>query len=114
MKDKRNAYLKLAAILSGFILLKIVVNSLWKDLYLFNGPLYSTLVAFGAVTAVMTGIILLQKEVKQDNGKYHLIATGLFTMGILDFFHAISSIEQGFLLLNNMSNLLGAFWFALV
>ena len=115
MKNKRNAlYLILIAILSGFILLKIVVHFFCKNRHLFNEPLHSTIEAFGAVTAIITAIILLQKEVKKDTGKYHLIATGLLTMGILDFFHAVSTIGHGFVLLHTMADLIGGFWFAMV
>ena len=115
MKDKRKAlYLVLISILSGFVLLGLVVDSFYKSLYLLNSPLHSTMEAFGAVTAIFTAIILLQKELKQDTVKYRLIATGLLTMGILDCFHAVSSIGHGFVLLHNTSNLLGSFWFAMV
>ena len=115
MKNKRKTlYLLLIAILSGFILLGIVVNSFWKSRYLINEPLHSSMEAFGAVTAIFTAIILLQKELEQDTGKYHLIATGLLSMGILDFFHAAATTGHKFVLLHNMANLIGSLWFAMV
>ena len=114
MKNKRQTlYLLLAGILSGFILLGIALDFFWKNRHMLNEPLHSYMEAFGTVTAIFTAIILLQKELKQDTGKYHLLATGLLSMGILNCFHAVSTIGNSFVLLFALANLSGSFWFAM-
>ena len=82
---------------------------LWR-----NEACRSTAKALGALTAVLTSLVLLQRGKDGADAKFSLPALGLLGMGILDGFHAAASLGKGFVLPHCAAGLAGAIGFACV
>ena len=98
-----------AAVLSG-----LVVHFLWPHHISMHAPLHSTVEALGGLAAVLTGLVLLARKVEWEDERLQGLASGLLGMGILEGFHAVSSPDQGFVLLRSAASLLGGVAFSFV
>jgi hypothetical protein len=117
VKRHRSFFLVLLAIIFlGSFFISIAFNIFWKDIRLVSNPLHSSLEAFGAMAAVSMAILLLQlhQDGKREKGEFLLLAMGFLMMGVLDAFHAGSSLGGGSLLLRGLASICGSVWFALV
>src|SRR5262245_33310194 len=98
-----------AAWLSG-----LIAQLLWPSHTWVNLPLHSTLEALGGLAAVFTGFVLLARKAEWEDERLQGVASGLMGMGILEGFHAVSSPDQGFVLLRSAASLLGGVAFSFV
>jgi GAF domain-containing protein len=99
-----------AALLSGLLVNHLLLpHYVWVYL-----PLHSMLEALGGLAAVLTGLVLLARKAEWDDKRLQGIASGLLGMGILEGFHAVSSSDQGFVLLRSAASLLGGVAFSFV
>ncbi|HJT20033.1 MAG TPA: GAF domain-containing sensor histidine kinase [Nitrospira sp.] len=98
-----------AALLSG-----LLVHFLWPHQSLIHVPLHSTVEALGGLAAVLMGLVLLARKVEWEDERLQGLASGLLGMGILEGFHAVSSPDQGFVLLRSAASLLGGVAFSFV
>lgn len=98
-----------AAWLSG-----LIAHLLWPSHTWVNLPLHSTLEALGGLGAVLMGLVLLARKAEWEDERLQGVASGLLGMGILEGFHAVSSPDQGFVLLRSAASLLGGVAFSFV
>jgi signal transduction histidine kinase len=98
-----------AACLSGLIVRSLLPNRIWV-----NVPLHSTVEALGGLAAVLMGLVILARKAEWEDERLQGVASGLLGMGILEGFHAVSSSDQGFVLLRSAASLLGGVAFSFV
>src|SRR5262249_47943251 len=98
-----------AAWLSG-----LLIHVVWPDRMWVNVPLHSTIEAVGGVAAGLTGLVLLARKTEWEDERLQGVASGLLGMGILEGFHAVSSLDQSFVLLRSAASLLGGVAFSFV
>jgi signal transduction histidine kinase len=105
-------------LLVGFIVVALLsgllVRSLWPDQVWVNVPLHSTAEALGGLAAVLMGLVLLARKTEWEDERLQGVASGLLGMGILEGFHAISTPDQGFVLLRSAASFLGGVAFSFV
>lgn len=97
------------ACLAGLIARSLLPDHLWM-----NVPLHSTVEALGGLAAVLMGLVLLARKAEWEDERLQGVASGLLGMGILEGFHAVSSPDQGFVLLRSAASLLGGLAFSFV
>jgi succinate dehydrogenase/fumarate reductase cytochrome b subunit len=107
-------YFLLALIVSGLLTLHVVIAACYPGTWLVHEPLHSGLEAFGAMSALVMAIFLLQGKREKDIEKYSPLAAGFLGMGILDAFHAVSRPGDSFIFFHSMASLAGASGSALV
>jgi signal transduction histidine kinase len=98
-----------AAVLSG-----LLGHFLLPHHSLIHVPLHSTVEALGGLAAVLMGLVLLARKVEWEDERLQGLASGLLGMGILEGFHAVSSPDEGFVLLRSAASLLGGVAFSFV
>jgi signal transduction histidine kinase len=98
-----------AAGLSGLLVRSLFPNHMWVNL-----PLHSTVEALGGLAAGLMGLVLLARKAEWEDERLQGVASGLLGMGILEGFHAVSSPDQGFVLLRSAASLLGGVAFSFV
>ena len=98
-----------AALLSGLLVHFLLPHQIW-----IHAPLHSTVEALGGLAAVLTGLVLLARKLEWEDERLQGLASGLLGMGILEGFHAVSSPDQGFVLLRSAASLLGGVAFSFV
>ena len=98
-----------AACLSGLIVRFLLPNRMWVNI-----PLHSTMEALGGLAAVLMGLVILARKAEWEDTRLQGVASGLLGMGILEGFHAVSSSDQGFVLLRSAASLLGGVAFSFV
>ena len=98
-----------AALLSGLLLHLLLPHQIWIHV-----PLHSTVEALGGLAAVLMGLVLLARKVEWEDERLQGLASGLLGMGILEGFHAVSSPDEGFVLLRSAASLLGGVAFSFV
>ncbi len=98
-----------AALLSGLLVHFLLPHQIWIHV-----PLHSTVEALGGLAAVLMGLVLLARKVEWEDERLQGLASGLLGMGILEGFHAVSSPDQGFVLLRSAASLLGGVAFSFV
>ncbi|MFA9391093.1 MAG: methyl-accepting chemotaxis protein [Prolixibacteraceae bacterium] len=80
-----------------------------------NIPVHAVFEALGFFASIVLAIILIQKiESKENTFFFVAIGSGLFAIGILDGFHALTSPGNTFVWLHSMAMLLGGFIFSLI
>ncbi len=115
MKHKLSAHLLIAigmvaaALLSGLLVQSLSSHRVW-----INVPLHSTLEALGGLAAVLMALVLFARKAEWTDGKIQRVATGFLGMGLLEVFHALSPLGDGFVLLRSSASLLGGLGFSLV
>jgi len=115
MKHKLSAQdLVLAGIVAASLLSGLIVRSLLPNRIWVNVPLHSTVEALGGLAAVLMGLVLLARKAEWEDARLQGVASGLLGMGILEGFHAVSSPDQGFVLLRSAASLLGGAAFSFV
>jgi len=102
------------AVVTAGLFLGLLNHALWPYLTWVNVPLHSTVEALGGLAAVLTGLVLLARKVEWEDERLQGVASGLLGMGILEGFHAVSSPDQGFVLLRSAASLLGGVAFSFV
>jgi signal transduction histidine kinase len=70
--------------------------------------------ALGGLGAVLMGLVLLARKAEWEDQRLQGVASGFLGMGILEGFHAVSSPDQGFVLLRSAASLLGGVAFSFV
>ncbi len=75
-------------------------------------PLHSAAEGFGAVTALLLALLLMNQRDSEGGDHYFWISCGLIGMGILDGFHASVSPGSEFVWLHSMAILAGGIFFA--
>ena len=111
----RTRFLQLSLVLAGILigwLPWIVTDALPPQWVTANEPLHATVETTGAIAAVLMAIFLIVKSPERYAGESFLVAMGFLSMGILDLFHAVTSVGHGLLLLRNLAGFAGALWFA--
>lgn len=98
-----------AALLSG-----LLIHLLWPYRIWVNAPLHAAIEAVGGLAAILTGLVLLARKAEWEDERLQGVASGLLGMGILEEFHAVSSLGQGFVLLRSAASLLGGMAFLFV
>ncbi len=86
----------------------------WGGVKLEYAPFHAAVEALGALSAILTAGILLERSSARLGGRVFLLAVAFLVMGILDGFHAVTIPGHGFVLLHSTAVLAGGFWFALV
>ena len=92
----------------------LIAHLLWPTDTWVNLPLHSTVETLGGLGAVLMGLVLLARKVEWGDERLQGLASGLLGMGILEGFHAVSSPDQGFVLLRSAASLLGGVAFSFV
>ena len=98
-----------AALLSGLLVHFLLPHQIWIHV-----PLHSTVEALGGLAAVLMGLVLLARKVEWEDERLQGLASGLLGMGILEGFHAVSSPDEGFVILRSAASLLGGVAFSFV
>jgi PAS domain S-box-containing protein len=101
------------AVLTGSLVMTYAVHIAWGKLFFVNEPLHTTMEAFGSILAMAVSLILFSKNQHYRILKKNLLATGFLGMGILNGFHSVASLGQGFFLLHSLSGIIGSLCFAL-
>ena len=115
MKHKLSAQdLVLVGTVAALFLSGAIVHSLWPNRMWVNVPLHSTVEALGGLAAVLMGLVLLARKAEWEDERLQGVASGLLGMGILEGFHAVSTPDQGFVLLRSAASLLGGVAFSFV
>jgi signal transduction histidine kinase len=115
MKHKLSARdLLLVGLIVVALLSGLLVRSLWPDQVWVNVPLHSTAEALGGLAAILMGLVLLARKTEWEDERLQGVASGLLGMGILEGFHAISTPDQGFVLLRSAASFLGGVAFSFV
>lgn len=98
----------------GALVASITPHALWPDWRWHHEPLHSTMEAVGGLAAIAMAIVLRHKRDEPAARKYHALAAGFLSMGLLEEFHAIAQPGNGFVLLRNMASLAGGVGFLFV
>jgi signal transduction histidine kinase len=115
MKHKLSAQdLLLVRMVATAVLFGLIVRSLFPNQMWVHVPLHSTVEALGGLAAVLMGLVLLARKSEWGDERLQGVASGLLGMGILEGFHAVSSPDQGFVLLRSAASLLGGVAFSFV
>ena len=99
----------IAALVIGVVLPGVLPGWRWP-----HEPLHSTLETVGGLAAISMGIVLLQRTPELPNRKFYPIAGGFLGMGILEIFHAVSILGNGFVLLRSLASFFGSLGFGLM
>jgi signal transduction histidine kinase len=104
----------LTGIAGGSLLASYVLYAFWSEWRGPNVPLHSTMEALGSLAAIVMARVLFQRgEEGQDRTKFQALALGFLGMGLLQGFHAVSSMGNGFIFLRGVASLIGALGFLL-
>lgn len=115
MKTKLSLlYLMLVAVAIAVIAIEIVLILLFEDSRFVNEPLHSTMDGLGVLAGIVMAVLLLQRTKAEQGYKFYPLAMGFLGLVLLDGFHGISEVGQGFVLLHGAGSLIGGLWFALV
>ncbi|MGH7256263.1 MAG: MASE3 domain-containing protein, partial [Nitrospirales bacterium] len=106
--------LVLVSITAGAIAASVAVRLVWLDERWLYEPLHSAMEALGGLAAIVMAFVLLQRKHEPGGGKFALLAMGFLGMGLLEEFHAIAPLGNGFVLLRSLASLVGGIGFALV
>jgi len=106
-------YAVIIAVLMSSLVLTYAVHMVWGNLFFVNEPLHTTIEAFGSILAIGVSLILFSKNQHYRILKKNLLATGFLGMGILNGFHSVSSLGQGFFLLHSLGGIFGSLCFAM-
>lgn len=114
MKKKRKKMLMggvalVAAIIGAGFMVEFMPDS-WRWI---NVPFHSTIVAVGAMAAVIMGMVLVRRRSEIGEGHLFLPGLGFIAMGVLDGFHAANSHGQTFVFLHSVACLSGSIGFVL-
>ena len=112
-ENKNKAIVILLMIITGILGFNFVLKDLWRNWYWNYEPLHSSLEIFGAVSAILMAIVLLNKK-QEGNKNLFFMVLGFISMGIFKGFHAISTQGNGFIFLSNLACLISGLFFALV
>lgn len=112
-KTYSSFYKVIIAVLMGSLVLTYAVHAVWGNIFFVNEPFHTTIEAFGSILAMGVSLILFSKNQHYRILKKNLLATGFLGMGILNGFHAVSSLGQGFFLLHSLAGIVGGLCFAL-
>ncbi|HEY3197860.1 MAG TPA: ATP-binding protein [Nitrospirales bacterium] len=106
-------YTVLAGVVLGALAVGITVRSIWPDQIWVNQPLHSSVEALGGLAAIAMAFVLFASKREHSDGKAQIVAVGFLGMGLLECFHAISPVGDGFVFLRSVASLTGAMAFAL-
>ena len=79
-----------------------------------NLPFHSTIEAFGAFASLIFGLLIYNLKSYKEHIDFYWLALALFSMGILDFSHALSPEGNNFVLFHSASVFLGGFFSSLI
>jgi signal transduction histidine kinase len=96
------------------LLIGLLIHLLWPQRIWVDAPLHAAIEAVGGLAAILTGLVLLARKGEWEDERLQGVASGLLGMGILEEFHAVSSIGEGFVLLRSAASLLGGVAFSFV
>ena len=96
------------------LLIGLLIQFLWPQRIWENAPLHSAIEAVGGLAAILTGLVLLARKAEWEDERLQGVASGLLGMGILEEFHAMSSLGEGLVLLRSAASLLGGVAFSFV
>lgn len=99
--------------LAGLFFLSVLQYFIVPDIVVENVFFHSAIEGVGSVAAILTGIILLQKQSLEKNNPLRWVIAGLFTMGFLDGFHSISPPGNDFVLFHSSAVFFGGLFFSL-
>src|SRR6266542_2800246 len=89
----------------------LALYALWPDWRGQNEPLHSAMEALGALAAIAMARVLYQRGATEDGTKFQALALGFLGMGLLEAFHAVAPIGDGFILMRGISSLIGGLGF---
>ena len=98
-------------IASTSLLASVALYALWPDWRGQNEPLHSAMEALGALAAIAMARVLYQRGETEDGTKFQALALGFLGMGLLEAFHAVAPMGNGFILLRGLSSLIGGLGF---
>ena len=101
-------------VVAAGIFIGLLNHVLWPHRIWVNLTLHSTVEALGGLAAILTGFVLLARKAEWEDPRLQGVASGLLGMGILEGFHAISTPDQGFVLLRSAASFLGGIAFSFV
>ena len=114
-RTSRLPILLLVATIFSLVLTSTIGVSIFSGNALFvNEPLHSSIEAFGAMSAVLMALFLLQAKSEHDIREYSPLASGFLAMGILDGFHAVSVQGHAFIFFHSLASLAGGIGSALI
>lgn len=96
------------------VLIGLALQVLWPNWRWHHEPVHSTIETIGGIAAIAITIVLFQKTHAHAHRKLYPIAAGFLGMGLLEWFHAVATPGNGFVLLRGTASLLGGLGFALV
>src|SRR5205807_7540220 len=92
---------------STSLLTSVALFAVWPDWRGRNEPLHSAMEALGALAAIAMARVLYQRGDGENGTSYQGLALGFLGMGILEAFHAVAPMGNGFILLRGISSLIG-------
>lgn len=101
--------ISLVALFTGLALQVFIPAWRWH-----HEPFHSTVEAIGGLAAIGITIVLFQKTESHAHRRLFPVAAGFLGMGLLEWFHAVATPGNGFVLLRGVASLLGGLGFALV
>ncbi|MEW5800691.1 MAG: ATP-binding protein [bacterium] len=115
-KDKRKK--RLIILFLVLMLISITLNyshiTFLKNWHWEHEALHAALEIFGALSAILMALVLLQREQHGSRGRFVFIVLGFISMGILDTFHAISQPGNMFVFFRSMAGLSGGLFSSLI
>jgi hypothetical protein len=75
---------------------------------------HSMIEAFGCVVSIMTAFVLILRVRQENLWGFFPVAIGFLLMGVFQFFHSLTDVGSGFVLLRCLSSLAGGIGFSFV
>lgn len=107
---------KFLLIIFAFTLVVFIANY-FQHVFFSNRPIinelfHTALVAYGAMTSLLLGLLLLLRQYVKNDYRLFWMAIGFVTMGLLDIAHSISVPNHQFILLHSASVFFGGLFFS--
>jgi len=93
------------------LLASSVLYTVWPEWRGRNEPLHSAIEALGALASVGMARVLFQRGEGPQRTKFQALALGFLSMGLLQAFHAVSPMGNGFILTRGVASLMGGLGF---
>ena len=106
-------YLPMLLLASLPLIIMMGHRIMWPPIVWENIPLHAAMEGLGAMCGIVMSVVLYQRSQEPGMGRLFFLAAGLMGMGVIDAFHAASTLKSGYILLRSISSLIGGLWFSL-
>ena len=112
MKTKQLLLLELFGLeIIAIVVATYIFNNYFTDLKFVNFSLIASLNMIGTMIGLSAGIVITFQEQNKNSSKIYLLLVGLLTMGILQGFGAVKSVDNTTTFLRSIGSLIGSLFF---